>query len=69
MEANFNELATGIAILPFFLFSALGGQLADSHDKARIIRIVKTAEIFIMLLGAAGLLVARAGLPTLGIGL
>ncbi|AXJ95900.1 MULTISPECIES: MFS transporter [unclassified Sphingomonas] len=69
MEANFNALATGIAILPFFLFSALAGQLADSHDKARIIRIVKTAEIFIMLLGAAGLLVARAGLPTLGIGL
>ncbi|WP_287979878.1 MFS transporter [Sphingomonas sp.] len=69
MEANFNALATGIAILPFFLFSALAGQLADSHDKARIIRIVKTAEILIMLLGAAGLMVARAGLPTIGIGL
>ncbi|MGU3316028.1 MAG: MFS transporter [Sphingomonas sp.] len=69
METNFNALATGIAILPFFLFSALAGQLADSHDKARIIRIVKTAEIGIMLLGAAGLMVARAGLPTLGVGL
>jgi MFS family permease len=69
METNFNALATGIAILPFFLFSALAGQLADSHDKARIIRIVKTAEIGIMLLGAAGLMVARAGLPTLGVAL
>ena len=69
MEANFNALATGIAILPFFLLSALAGQLADSHDKARIIRIVKTAEIGIMLLGAAGLMVARAGYPTFGIGL
>ncbi len=69
METNFNALATGIAILPFFLFSALAGQLADSHDKARIIRIVKTAEIGIMLLGAAGLMVARAGHPTLGVGL
>ena len=42
--------------LPFFLLSALSGQLADAHDKARIVRIVKTAEIGIMLFGAAGLL-------------
>ena len=38
------------------LLSALSGQLADTHDKARIIRIVKTAEIGIMLYGAAGML-------------
>ena len=69
MEANFNALATGLGILPFFLLSALAGQLADSHDKARIIRIVKTVEIGIMLLGATGLMVARAGHPSLGIGL
>ena len=69
MEANFNALATGVAILPFFLLSALAGQLADSHDKARIIRIVKTAEIGIMILGAAGLMVARAGYPGAGVGL
>lgn len=55
-EAGFSGLAGGLFILPFFLFSALAGQLADSGDKARIIRIVKTAEIFIMLVGAAGLL-------------
>lgn len=52
-EQNFNALATGLAILPFVLLSALSGQLADTHDKARIIRIVKTAEIGIMLYGAA----------------
>ncbi|WP_375420807.1 MFS transporter [uncultured Sphingomonas sp.] len=69
VEANFNAIATGIAILPFFLLSALAGQLADSHDKARIIRIVKTAEIAIMLLGATGLMVAKAGHTNLGIGL
>ena len=69
MEANFNALATGLGILPFFLLSALAGQLADSHDKAKIIRIVKTVEIGIMLLGATGLMVARAGHPSLGIGL
>ncbi len=69
MEANFNALATGLGILPFFLLSALAGQLADSHDKAKIIRIVKTVEIGIMLLGATGLMVARFGHPSLGIGL
>lgn len=69
VEANFNALATGIGILPFFLLSALAGQLADSHDKARIIRIVKTAEIGIMLLGALGLMVARAGHTGIGMGL
>jgi len=55
-EASFNALAGGIFILPFFLFSALSGQLADSRDKARIIRLVKTAEIVIMIAGATGLL-------------
>jgi MFS family permease len=54
-EASFNALAGGLFILPFFLFSALAGQLADSRDKAQIIRIIKTAEIGIMLVGAAGI--------------
>ncbi len=68
-EANFNALATGLAILPFFLLSALAGQLADSHDKARIIRLVKTAEIGIMVVGSAGLLAAKLGHVSLGLGL
>lgn len=55
-EAGFSALAAGIFILPFFLFSALSGQLADSRDKAWLIRIVKTAEIVIMVFGAAGLM-------------
>jgi len=55
-EAAFSAIAGGLFILPFFLFSALSGQLADSHDKAAIIRIVKTVEIAIMMVGAAGLL-------------
>ncbi|HWK36342.1 MFS transporter [Sphingomonas sp.] len=69
LESNFNALATGLAILPFFLLSALSGQLADNHDKAKIIRIVKTAEIAIMLFGGAGMLAARAGHVNLGIGM
>ena len=55
-EATFSAVAGGLFILPFFLLSALAGQLADERDKARIVRLVKTAEILIMLVGAAGLL-------------
>ncbi|HUE80173.1 MAG TPA: MFS transporter [Sphingomicrobium sp.] len=55
-EATFSAIAGGLFILPFFLLSALAGQLADANDKAVIIRIVKTAEIVIMIAGAAGLL-------------
>jgi MFS family permease len=71
-EATFNAIAGGLFILPFFLFSALAGQLADAGDKARIIRIVKTAEIFIMIGGAIGLLlhnipIMLAGLFAMGV--
>ena len=59
-EAGFSALASGLFILPFFLFSALAGQLADSRDKAWLIRIVKTAEILIMVFGAAGLMLHKA---------
>jgi len=54
-EATFSAIAGGLFIAPFFLLSALSGQLADAHDKARIVRIVKNVEILIMLAGAAGL--------------
>ena len=66
-EATFNAIAGGLFILPFFLFSALAGQLADSIDKARIIRIVKTAEIAIMIGGAAGLLLHNVPLLLLAL--
>lgn len=68
-EQNFNAIATALGILPFMLLSALSGQLADSHDKARIIRIVKTAEIAIMLLGAGGMMLALYGFTQVGLGL
>ena len=64
-ESFFNALAAALFILPFFLLSALAGQLADSNDKAKIIRIVKIAEFAIMALGCGGLLLARAGQVTL----
>jgi hypothetical protein len=61
-ETWFSALATALFILPFFLLSALSGQLADARDKARIIRIVKFCEILIMIVGAAGLVLAWMGI-------
>jgi MFS family permease len=57
-EFQFSAIAQGLFILPFFLFSALSGQLADDHDKSRLIRIIKFAEIGIMILGGAGIMLA-----------
>ncbi|MBS0474294.1 MAG: MFS transporter [Proteobacteria bacterium] len=61
-EAQFSAIASGVFILPFFILSAISGQLADMTDKARIIRIVKAAEIGIMAVGAVGLLLAWQGI-------
>src|SRR4028118_2071401 len=47
-------IATALFTLPYFLFGALAGQLSDAWDKARLIRLVKLAEIAIMALGLAG---------------
>jgi hypothetical protein len=48
-------LAGGIFIFPFFLFSALAGQIADKYEKGRVVRIVKISEIAIMVLASYGL--------------
>lgn len=47
--------AAALFILPFVVFSALGGQLADKMNKAALIRWTKGAEVFAMGLGAYGL--------------
>src|SRR5215467_1453787 len=49
------NLAQALFILPFFLFSATAGQIADKLEKSFLIRLVKLAEIAIMALGATGL--------------
>lgn len=48
------QLAGGLFILPFLLFSAIAGQLADKFDKAALMRWVKVAELVIMLVATAG---------------
>ncbi len=52
--------AGGIFILPFLLFSAPAGALADRLDKARLVRLAKLAELLLMLAGAAALMAANA---------
>jgi acyl-[acyl-carrier-protein]-phospholipid O-acyltransferase/long-chain-fatty-acid--[acyl-carrier-protein] ligase len=52
-------LAAGLYILPFFLFSAMAGQVADKYEKQRVIRIVKLAEILLTLVGAIALFGGR----------
>jgi 1-acyl-sn-glycerol-3-phosphate acyltransferase len=47
------NLAAGLFILPFFLFSALAGQIADKYEKARLVRIIKVYEILVAAAGAA----------------
>ena len=46
------NIAAGLFILPFFLFSPIAGQLADKYEKSMLIRRIKLLEIGIMLLGA-----------------
>jgi len=45
----YTNLAAGLFILPFLLFSATSGQLSDKYDKARLAQLVKVLEIAIML--------------------
>lgn len=47
-------VSTGLFILPYFLFSAMAGQIADAWDKAKLVRVVKGAEIGIMALALYG---------------
>ncbi len=46
------NLAAGLFILPFFLFSGTAGQLADKYEKSAIIRKIKLLEIAIMVVAA-----------------
>lgn len=48
------NLIAALFVLPFLLFSATSGQLADKYDKARLMRLVKLLEVAIMLAGAWG---------------
>ena len=48
------NLAALVFILPFFLFSATAGQLAEKYEKSRLIRKIKLLEIIIMVMAGIG---------------
>ncbi len=49
------NIAAGLFILPFFLFSSLAGQIAEKYDKSKVIQVTKFAEILIMVFGSIAL--------------
>lgn len=49
--ASLTAFASVVFILPYFLFSAMAGQLADSMERSWLIRIIKIFELFIMIGG------------------
>ncbi len=49
------NLAQALFILPFLLFSATAGQIADKYEKSRLITVTVAIELAIMALGAWGL--------------
>ena len=53
-QSLYVNLAAGLFILPFFLFSATAGQIAEKYEKAMLIRRIKLLELGIALLAAAG---------------
>lgn len=52
---NYQAIAAALFILPFFLFSAVAGQLADKYNKASVTRCIKILEIVLMTVGGVGL--------------
>jgi 1-acyl-sn-glycerol-3-phosphate acyltransferase len=56
------NLSQGLLVLPFFLFSATAGQIADKLEKSRLIRAIKVSEIVIMMVAAYGFYVGHVNL-------
>ena len=50
------NIAAGLFILPYFIFSATAGQMADKYEKSMLIRRVKMFEVCLMLFACAALL-------------
>lgn len=63
----FVQAGTALFVLPYFLFSALAGQLADKYDKARVARAVKLVELAITIFGATVLWLDNAWLDLLAL--
>src|SRR5438034_3246553 len=55
------NVAASLLILPFVLFSASAGQIADKYDKAALIRYIKAFEIVVMAIAAWGFVTSNLG--------
>ena len=65
--STLNNLAALLFILPYFIFSATSGQIADKYERAQLVRYLKLTEIVIMLLGTAGFLLGHLWLLLLAL--
>jgi 1-acyl-sn-glycerol-3-phosphate acyltransferase len=59
---SFAALASGLFILPFFLFSPIAGQLADKLERSRLVRLTKIWELVIMIVASFGFYYSSAPL-------
>lgn len=57
--STLNNLAALLFILPYFIFSATAGQIADKYERSFLVRNIKILEIIIMLIGTAGFLLGN----------
>ena len=62
-------LATAVFMAPFFFLSALGGEIADKHDKARIAERVKRAELAVAVIAGAGFMLESVPVLFIALGL
>lgn len=65
--STLNNLAALLFILPYFIFSATAGQIADKYERACLVRGIKILEIIIMLIGSAGFLLGHLWLLLLAL--
>lgn len=57
--STLNNLAALLFILPYFIFSATAGQIADKYERSFLVRCIKVLEIVIMLIASAGFLLGN----------
>jgi len=62
-------LATAVFMAPFFLFSALGGEIADKHDKARVADRIKLVEVGVAMIAGLGFILSSVPVLFLALGL
>lgn len=57
--STLNNLAALLFILPFFIFSATAGQIADKYERSKLVRAIKVLEIVIMLIATIGFMLGN----------